>query len=117
VIGTAFFVMDMVPGRIVWEAHFPGLEPERARRALRRDERHHRPAPQLSIPAAIGLGDYGKAGGFVERQVARWSKQYLGDVEAGRVPTWTGWSTGSASTCPPTAATAGSSTATFAATT
>ncbi len=35
-------------------------------------------------PAAIGLGDYGKAGGFVERQVARWSKQYLGDVEAGR---------------------------------
>ncbi len=36
-------------------------------------------------PDAIGLGDYGRATGFVERQVARWSKQYHGDVEAGRV--------------------------------
>ncbi|MEO5809829.1 MAG: phosphotransferase family protein, partial [Sphingomicrobium sp.] len=37
-------------------------------------------------PAAIGLGDYGRASGFVERQVARWSKQYRGDAEAGRLP-------------------------------
>ncbi len=37
-------------------------------------------------PEAIGLGDYGKATGFVERQVARWSKQYLSDTDAGRVP-------------------------------
>ena len=37
-------------------------------------------------PDAIGLGDYGQATGFVERQVARWSKQYLADTEAGRVP-------------------------------
>jgi aminoglycoside phosphotransferase (APT) family kinase protein len=36
-------------------------------------------------PAQIGLGGYGKPSGFVERQVARWSKQYLGDVEAGRI--------------------------------
>ena len=36
-------------------------------------------------PEAIGLGDYGRATGFVERQVARWSKQYETDVEAGRV--------------------------------
>jgi aminoglycoside phosphotransferase (APT) family kinase protein len=37
-------------------------------------------------PEALGLGDYGKATGFVERQVARWSKQYLTDTDAGRVP-------------------------------
>lgn len=37
-------------------------------------------------PEAIGLGDYGRATGFVERQVARWSKQYETDVEAGRSP-------------------------------
>ena len=36
-------------------------------------------------PDSIGLGDYGRPGGFVERQVARWSKQYLADVEAGRI--------------------------------
>jgi aminoglycoside phosphotransferase (APT) family kinase protein len=38
-------------------------------------------------PAEIGLGDYGKPTGFVERQVARWSKQYVGDAEAGRIAT------------------------------
>ena len=37
-------------------------------------------------PAAIGLGDYGRPAGFVERQVARWSKQYLADADAGRLP-------------------------------
>jgi aminoglycoside phosphotransferase (APT) family kinase protein len=37
-------------------------------------------------PAAIGLGDYGRPAAFVERQVARWSKQYLADSDAGRVP-------------------------------
>jgi aminoglycoside phosphotransferase (APT) family kinase protein len=37
-------------------------------------------------PAALGLADYGKAAGFVERQVGRWSKQYLADADAGRVP-------------------------------
>src|SRR5918993_5798063 len=37
-------------------------------------------------PDEIGLGDFGRATGFVERQVARWSKQYETDVEAGRSP-------------------------------
>jgi aminoglycoside phosphotransferase (APT) family kinase protein len=83
VIGTAFFVMDMVPGRIVWEAQFPGQTPES--RAAHFDAMNATIARLHSYdPAAIGLSDYGKAGGFVERQVARWSKQYVGDVEAGR---------------------------------
>ncbi|GAA4027176.1 phosphotransferase [Sphingomonas rosea] len=84
VIGTAFFVMDMVPGRIVWEAQFPDVE--RSRRAAHFDAMNATIAQLHSFePAAIGLGDYGKAGGFVERQVARWSKQYLADTDAGRV--------------------------------
>jgi aminoglycoside phosphotransferase (APT) family kinase protein len=85
VIGTPFFVMDMVEGRIIWEASFPGLSAE-ARAA-------HFDAMNATIarlhgfdPEAIGLGDYGKAGGFVERQVGRWSKQYLSDQDAGRLP-------------------------------
>lgn len=85
VLGTAFYVMDMVPGRIVWEAHFPGVS---------RDERAaHFDAMNATIaqlhgydPDEIGLGDYGKAAGFVERQFARWSKQYLSDSDAGRLP-------------------------------
>ncbi len=85
VIGTAFYVMDMVPGRIVWEADFPGLTPDQRAR--------HFDAMNATIaqlhgydPQAIGLEDYGKATGFVERQVARWSKQYLTDTDGGRIP-------------------------------
>jgi aminoglycoside phosphotransferase (APT) family kinase protein len=86
VIGTAFYIMDMVPGRIVWEAHFPDMS--REERAAHFDAMNATIALLHSYdPEAIGLGDYGKATGFVERQVARWSKQYLSDTDAGRVPT------------------------------
>jgi aminoglycoside phosphotransferase (APT) family kinase protein len=85
VIGTAFYVMDMVPGRIIWEAEFPGLS--REQRAAHFDAMNATIAQLHSYdPETIGLGDYGKASGFVERQVARWSKQYLTDTDGGRVP-------------------------------
>ena len=84
VIGTPFFVMDLVDGRIIWEPTFPGLTSS--------DRAAHFGAMNSTIarlhsfdPEAVGLGDYGRASGFVERQVARWSKQYETDVEAGRV--------------------------------
>jgi aminoglycoside phosphotransferase (APT) family kinase protein len=84
VIGTPFFVMDMVDGRIIWEASFPNMS--RDRRAAHFDAMNATIAKLHSYePTAIGLGDYGRATGFVERQVARWSKQYEGDVEVGRV--------------------------------
>jgi len=85
VIGTPFYVMDMVPGRIIWEAHFPNM--------IREERAAHFDAMNATIaqlhcydPDAIGLGGYGKPTAFVERQVARWSKQYLSDTDAGRVP-------------------------------
>ena len=85
VIGTPFYVMDLVEGRIVWEAHFPGLS--REVRAAHFDAMNATIASLHSFdPVALGLGDYGKAAGFVERQVARWSKQYLADTDAGRLP-------------------------------
>jgi aminoglycoside phosphotransferase (APT) family kinase protein len=85
VIGTAFYLMAMVPGRIVWEAHFPGLE--RDQRAAHFDAMNATIARLHSFqPEALGLSDYGRATGFVERQVARWSKQYLSDTDAGRLP-------------------------------
>jgi len=85
VIGTPFFVMDLVEGRIVWEAGFPGLTPEQ--RTAHFDAMNATIAQLHGYdPATVGLGDYGRASGFVERQVARWSKQYETDIEAGRVP-------------------------------
>ena len=85
VLGTPFFVMDMVDGRIIWDATFPDMS--NAERAAHFDAMNATIAALHSIdPVAIGLGDYGRAVGFVERQVGRWSKQYESDVEAGRVP-------------------------------
>ena len=85
VIGTPFFIMDLVEGRIVWDPTFPGLAP--GERSAHFDAMNATIAQLHGFdPQAIGLGDYGRASGFVERQVARWSKQYEGDVDAGRVP-------------------------------
>ena len=84
VIGTPFFVMDMIDGRIVWEAAFPGLSP--AERAAHFDSMNATIAALHRIdPDAVALADYGRAGGFVERQVRRWGDQYERDDAAGRV--------------------------------
>ncbi|HEX5182573.1 MAG TPA: phosphotransferase [Allosphingosinicella sp.] len=85
IVGTAFYVMDMVEGRIFWEADFPQVP--RAERPLYFDAMNRTIAALHSIdPEAAGLGDYGKPGNYFERQIARWSRQYLGDTDAGRVP-------------------------------
>jgi len=85
VIGTPFYVMDMVEGRIFWEAHLPQVAT--ADRAAYFDAMNATIAALHIIdPAAIGLGDYGKPGDYFARQIGRWSRQYLGDEAAGRVP-------------------------------
>jgi aminoglycoside phosphotransferase (APT) family kinase protein len=77
--------MDMVEGRIFWDADFPELG--RDERGACFDAMNRTIARLHSIdPQAAGLGDYGRPGNYFERQIGRWSKQYLGDVEAGRVP-------------------------------
>jgi aminoglycoside phosphotransferase (APT) family kinase protein len=84
VIGTPFYVMDMVEGRIFWEADLPQVP--RGERAAYFDAMNATIAQLHRIdPDTAGLGDYGKPGNYFERQIGRWSRQYLGDVEAGRV--------------------------------
>jgi aminoglycoside phosphotransferase (APT) family kinase protein len=84
VIGTAFYVMEMVEGRIFWETDFPQVPSER--RPAYFDAMNAAIARlHLIDPESAGLGDYGKPGNYFERQIGRWSKQYLGDVDAGRV--------------------------------
>jgi aminoglycoside phosphotransferase (APT) family kinase protein len=85
VIGTTFYVMEMVEGRIFWEATFPDVHDQE--RPLYFDAMNATIAALHGIdPEAAGLGDYGKPGNYFARQIGRWSKQYLGDVEAGRLP-------------------------------
>ena len=75
VIGSAFYVMDFVEGRIYWDPTLPGLTA--ADRGALYDELNRVIAALHRVePAAVGLGDYGKPGHYIERQVARWTKQY-----------------------------------------
>ena len=75
VIGTAFFVMDCVDGRIFWEQSLPGMSNEARARIY--DEMNRVIALLHSVDyAAIGLGDYGRPGNYFERQIKRWSDQY-----------------------------------------
>ncbi|EYF04864.1 phosphotransferase family protein [Chondromyces apiculatus] len=76
VIGTPFFVMRYVPGRIFWDPSLPEVKDAATRRAIYADFIRALAALHTVDPAAVGLGDYGKVGGFIERQVQRWSKQY-----------------------------------------
>jgi len=76
VLGTTFCVMSHVEGRVLWDARLPGFEPQE--RAAMYDEMNRVIAAlHLVDPAAVGLSDYGRSGGYLERQIARWSKQYL----------------------------------------
>jgi aminoglycoside phosphotransferase (APT) family kinase protein len=83
VIGTPFYIMEMVEGRIFWDARFPDVS--REDRPSYFDAMNKTLAQLHTIDyAAIELSGYGRPGRYCERQVARWSKQYLEDPNAGR---------------------------------
>ena len=75
VIGRAFYVMEYVEGRVLWDPSLPGMTP--AQRGAIYDEMNRVIAALHTVnPSAAGLGDYGKPGNYLARQIARWSKQY-----------------------------------------
>jgi aminoglycoside phosphotransferase (APT) family kinase protein len=75
VVGTAFYVMGFVAGRVFWNPEMPGSNP--AERAAVYDAMNATLAQLHSFePAHIGLGDFGRGDNYVARQVDRWSKQY-----------------------------------------
>jgi aminoglycoside phosphotransferase (APT) family kinase protein len=77
VIGTAFYVMDFLEGRVFRDASLPGLAP--AERAAIYDQLNATLAALHAVDIdAVGLGDYGRQGGYFERQIARWVRQYRG---------------------------------------
>ena len=85
VIGSSFYVMDMVEGRIVWEPTFPGLDAPA--RAAHFDAMNATLAQLHSLsPEALGLADYGRPDAYLQRQITRWSRQYREDDLAGRDP-------------------------------
>lgn len=75
VIGTAFYVMEHVEGRIFWNVQLPDVSVQE--RSALYDEFVRVLAALHGVDyEAVGLGDYGRVGGYVERQVKRWTTQY-----------------------------------------
>ncbi|HWU94142.1 MAG TPA: phosphotransferase family protein [Sphingomonas sp.] len=75
VLGSAFYIMEMVEGRTLWDGSLPGLTP------AERTAHYHAIVDTLAAlhsvdHEAVGLGSYGKPGNYFARQVERWTKQY-----------------------------------------
>jgi len=75
VIGTIFYVMENVEGRILWDGTLPDYQPAE-RRAIYEAQIDTLAALHNVDYAAVGLGDYGKPGNYFARQIDRWTKQY-----------------------------------------
>jgi aminoglycoside phosphotransferase (APT) family kinase protein len=79
IIGRAFYVMEYVEGRVLWDQTLPGMH--NAERAAIYDEMNRVIAALHTVQfAERGLENYGRPGNYFERQIGRWSKQYLASV-------------------------------------
>ncbi|MDR5831517.1 phosphotransferase [Caballeronia sp. LP006] len=76
VIGRAFYVMDFVEGRVLWDPSLPGMSADE-RAAIYGETNRVIAALHTVDVAAVGLATYGKPGNYFERQIGRWSKQYV----------------------------------------
>ena len=79
VIGRAFYVMEFVQGRVLWDQSLPGMS--QAERAAIYDEMNRVLAALHKVNVAQqGLSGYGKPGSYIARQIGRWSKQYAASI-------------------------------------
>ena len=79
VIGRAFFIMDFMEGRVLWDQALPGMTA--AQRGAIYDEMNRVIAALHTVKfAERGLAGYGRPGNYFDRQIGRWSKQYLASV-------------------------------------
>jgi aminoglycoside phosphotransferase (APT) family kinase protein len=73
-IGTPFYLMEFLDGRVFDTADIPGVSPE-DRRAMYLSVAETMAKMHAVRPDQVGLGDFGRPGGYFERQVRRWSGQ------------------------------------------
>jgi aminoglycoside phosphotransferase (APT) family kinase protein len=86
VIGTRFYIMDWVEGRIFWDACLPSVDLESRRDYFLEMSRTLARLHCVDY-CSIGLQSFGRPGNYVARQIARWSGQYEDDTaHAGRSP-------------------------------
>ena len=79
VIGRAFYLMEFVQGRVLWDQALPGMTP--SGRGAIYDEMNRVLAALHKVDfTQCGLDTFGKPGNYVERQISRWSKQYVASI-------------------------------------
>lgn len=79
VIGRAFYVMECMQGRVLWDQSLPGMD--RSQRGAIYDEMNRVIAALHKVDfKGRGLSNYGKPGNYFERQIGRWSKQYTASI-------------------------------------
>jgi aminoglycoside phosphotransferase (APT) family kinase protein len=79
VIGRAFYVMEFVQGRVLWDPSLPDMS--NTQRSAIYDEMNRVIAALHNVDVMkAGLADYGKPGNYFERQIARWTKQYQASI-------------------------------------
>ena len=79
VIGRAFYIMDFIDGRILWDQSLPRMSPKERGEIYAEMNRVIAALHRVDI-AAQGLSAYGKPGNYFERQIGRWSKQYQASI-------------------------------------
>ena len=79
VIGRAFYVMEFMQGRVLWDQSLPGMQPAE-RTAIYNESNRVIAALHTVKFVQQGLASYGKPGNYFERQIGRWSKQYMASI-------------------------------------
>ena len=79
VIGRAFYIMEFMPGRILWDQTLPGMTPPE-RGAIYAEMNRVIAALHTAKFTECGLAGFGKPGNYFERQIGRWSKQYVASI-------------------------------------
>lgn len=76
VLGTPFYLMAWLEGRVLVDQSLPGMRPDE-RAAIYGEMNRVIAALHAIEPAAVGLADYGKPGNYFARQISRWSRQCI----------------------------------------
>lgn len=92
VVGTPFYLMERLPGRVFSDCALPGMAPSE-RRAIYLSMAETMATLHKVDWAAAGLSDYGRAGGYFSRQIARWTRQWNSartreDADIERLAVW-----------------------------
>lgn len=76
IIGSMFYIMEYLEGRVFWDPELPEVASNEDRTAIYQDMNRVLAALHSVKPADVGLAEYGRPGNYFERQVGRWTKQY-----------------------------------------